>query len=123
MSRYFSDAEFRRCSPSCSIDQMDKEFLARLDNARERAGIPFVLNCAYRSAAHDKALGRSGSGAHTEIPCKAVDIRCSTSQNRFKIVKALLDEGFTRIGIGANFIHADLSENLPQCVMFDYYEK
>lgn len=121
MSRYFSDAEFRRCSPSCSIDQMDKAFLARLDNARERAGIPFVLNSAYRSPAHDKALGRSGNSAHTKG--LAVDIRCSTSQNRMKVVRALLDEGFTRIGIGANFVHADMDSSLPQNVMFDYYDK
>lgn len=122
MSRYFSESEFRRCEPPCSEKDMDACFLSRLDKARERAGIPFVLNCAYRSADWDKEKGRSGKGAHTEIPCKCVDIRCSTSQNRLKIIKALLDEGFVRIGIGKTFVHVDASESLPQDVMFDYYE-
>ena len=99
---------------------MDAVFLHVLDLIRENAGIPLVLNCAYRSKAHDIAKGRSGNSAHTKG--LAVDIRCTTSANRLKIVKAALSVGITRIGIGKNFVHIDNDFTLQQGVMFDYYK-
>ena len=53
----------------------------------------------------------------------ALDIRCNTSVNRFKIVRALMDNYCTRIGVGKTFIHADFDPTLPQEVMWDYYEE
>ena len=122
-ARYFVDAEFRKCVPSCSIEDMDEEFLFILDNIRKKAGIPLVLNSAFRSPAYEKKMGRTGTSAHTYG--KAVDIRCSTSSNRMKIVSAAIACGITRIGIGKNFVHIDSAgkaENLPEGVMFHYYE-
>lgn len=121
MSKYFSPSEFKKCVPSCSIEDMDGGFLALLDKVREKAGIPLVLNCAYRSREWDKSKGRSGNSAHTRG--KAVDIRCNTSANRYKIVKAALECGICRIGVGATFIHLDNDTSLPQGVIFDYYGK
>ena len=119
MSKYFQAAEFKRCSPSCTIEQMDAGFLCLLDRVREAAGIPLVLNCAYRSVAHEKAQGRSGNSAHTRG--KAVDIRCNASATRYKIVAAALSCGIRRIGIGRTFVHLDNDDTLPQGVMWDYY--
>ena len=53
-----------------------------------------------------------------------MDIRCNTSENRLKIVKAALECGITRIGIGKTFIHIDMGERvgLPANVMWHYYE-
>lgn len=117
--RYFTDAEFRRCTPSCSLEQMDEGFLRTLDRVREYAGIPLVLNCAYRSVAYDKAKGRNGNSAHTRG--KAVDIKCNASVTRWKIVRAAIDAGIRRIGIGSTFVHLDNDDTLPQCVMWHYY--
>ena len=121
MSKYFSPSEFKKCVPSCSIEDMDGGFLALLDKVREKAGIPLVLNCAYRTKAHEKEMGRSGNSAHTRG--KAVDIRCNASENRYKIVKAALECGVCRIGIGATFVHLDNDISLPQEVIFHYYGK
>lgn len=118
-SRYFSPAEFAKCDPPCSIEQMDADFLKILDNIRECAGIPMVINCAYRSKEHDLKKGRSGNSAHTRG--LAVDVRCTTSANRYKIVAACLDNHITRIGIGKTFVHIDNDPSLPQEVIFDYY--
>lgn len=119
MSKYFSPSEFTKCVPSCSINDMDKGFLLLLDKVREKAGIPLVINSAYRSVAYDKSKGRSGNSSH----CKgmAVDIRCNTSSNRLKIIRACLECGINRIGIGSNFIHIDIDKSLPQNVMWHYY--
>lgn len=119
--KYFAESEFKRCDPPCSMQDMDAGFLALLDEVRERAGIPLVLNCAYRSIAHDKAKGRTGNSAH----ClgMAVDIRCLNSGTRWKIIRAALACGITRIGVGKTFVHIDVGERkgLPPCVIWDYY--
>lgn len=99
---------------------MDSDFLILLDKVRETAGIPLVLNCAYRSREYDLKKGRSGNSAHTKG--KAVDIRCNTSQNRMKIVAAALECGIRRIGIGNTFVHLDNDKTLPQGVLWHYYE-
>ena len=82
---------------------MDTEFMAVLDRVRERAGIPFVLNSAYRSPAYEKSKGRSGTGDHPQR-C-GVDVRCNTSANRLKIIRAAILEGVERIGIAKTYIH------------------
>ena len=119
-ARYFSESEFNKCDPPCSLQDMTQELMLKLDKARATAGIPFVLNCGYRSKEYDKAKGRTGNSAHTRG--NAVDIRCNTSANRYKIVSALLKAGFCRIGIGKTFVHADVDKGLAQNVIFDYYE-
>lgn len=119
MSKYFAPSEFARCVPACRIEDMDTDFLALLDKVREKAGIPMVLNCAYRSREWDLAKGRTGNSAHTRG--KAVDVRCASSANRFKIVAAALECGVRRIGIGKSFVHLDNDGSLAQGVMWDYY--
>jgi uncharacterized protein YcbK (DUF882 family) len=99
---------------------MDQQLMRQLDAAREAAGIPFVLNSAYRSVAYEKTKGRTGTSSH----CKglAVDIRCNSDANRWKVVAALMDNGFTRIGIGRTYVHADLDRAKTQRVIWHYYD-
>lgn len=118
-AKYFSEAEFKRCSPACSLQDMQQHTLDRLDKARELAGIPFVINSAYRSPEWEKDRDRTGTGAHT-TGC-AVDIRCNSDANRMKIIKACLAAGFTRVGIGRSYIHVDDDPNKTQNVIWHYY--
>lgn len=118
-ARYFTDSEFRKCNPPCRIDDMQQSTLDMMDAVRELAGIPLVINCAYRSREYDKAKGRSGNSAH--VKGMGVDIRCNTSQNRMKILRACYKVGVRRIGIGKTFIHIDNDTSLPQDVAWDYY--
>lgn len=119
-SKYFSESEFQRCTPSCSLQDMDQHTMDMFDRAREIAGIPFVIVCAYRTKAWDEARGRSGNGAHTKG--YALDIRCNTNRNRWKIWNALVAAGFTRLGDGDGFVHADNDPGLPQNVIWNYYK-
>lgn len=118
-AKHFSEAEFQRCSPACSLQDMSQGTIDRLDLAREIAGIPFVINSAYRTKAYELAKGRTGTGAHTSG--HAVDIRCTSDANRLKIVSACLDAGFRRIGIGKTYIHVDDDTNKTPNVMWHYY--
>ena len=107
MSKYFKEIE----------TNMSKEFLFVLDEAREIAGIPFVINSAYRSPEHPLSI-KNPSSSH--IKGLAVDIKATDSNTRFKIVKALIEVGFNRIGIADTFIHVDLDLDKTQNVIWTY---
>lgn len=119
-SEFFAEVEFQRCTPPCSLQDMQQSAMDVFDAVRRRAGIPLVINCAYRSREWDKARGRSGNSAHTKGV--ALDIRANSSATRMKIVSAAMAEGITRIGIGKGFVHIDIDDTLPQGVMWHYYE-
>jgi len=97
---------------------MQPHFLLKLDEAREYAGIPFVINSAYRSPKHNKKVGGKPNSSH--IKGLAVDIRCNTSRNRFIILDALIAVGFNRIGIADSFIHVDLDLSKSDNVIWTY---
>lgn len=118
-AKYFKESEFRACTPSCSLQNMEQDTMRMLDLAREIAGIPFVLNSAYRTKQWELKKNRKGTSSHTKG--LAVDIRCNTDANRYKIVNALLAAGFSRIGIGCTYIHADNDLAKTQRVIWHYY--
>lgn len=101
--KHFSEYEFQKVS--CSIADLDPSSLKRLDAARERAGIPFIITSAFRSKEHELERGRSGNSAHTRG--RAFDIAASTDRERALIIDAAVKVGFTRIGIAHSFIHLD----------------
>lgn len=119
-AKHFRESEFKACSPSCSLQDMKQHTMDKLDAARELAGIPFVLNSAYRSPAWEKKRGRTGTGAHPH-GC-GVDIRCNASRNRYKIITACLLAGFTRIGIAKTYVHVDDDPAKDPCVVWHYYD-
>ena len=57
-SKYFSEKEFNRCTPSCSLQDMNQEFMNKLDQLRELAGIPLVMNSVIRSVQYEKSKKR-----------------------------------------------------------------
>ena len=107
MSKYFKEIE----------ENMDLDFLAKLDEAREFAGIPFIINSAYRSPEHPLSVKKPTS---SHIKGLAVDIKATDSRTRFTVLNALISVGFTRIGIADTFIHVDLSVDKSQEVIWTY---
>ena len=98
---------------------MSTNFLQLLDSARHIAKVPFVLTSAYRSKLWEQEQGRSGTSSHTKG--LAVDIGVANSSDRYKILNALISIGINRIGVGENFIHADVDKDKPQSVIWHYY--
>ena len=117
-STWFSESEFRKASPSCSLQNMKQSTMDRFDLARQYAGIPFVFNSAYRSYEWERSKGRSGTGAHPLG--QALDIRATTDSSRGRVLIGLIMAGFTRIGIARTYIHADDSLNHSQKVAWLY---
>lgn len=118
--RHFRVSEFAckcgQCGPKGGADRMSSELLERLEEARELAGIPFVISSGFRCPAHNKAVGGVPDSAHARG--HAVDIRCVDSHSRFVIVQALLDAGFRRIELAPTWIHVDCDPDKPQDVAF-----
>jgi uncharacterized protein YcbK (DUF882 family) len=94
------------------------DLVLRLEQAREIAGVPFVITSGIRSNEHNAAVGGSPGSSH--LTGNAVDIACTTSSDRFAILHALIEVGFERIGIGSNFIHVDNDRSKPQGVCWRY---
>ena len=115
---YFTPDEFE--CPCCQRGsrKMDFGMILILDHAREEAGIPFFINSAYRCPDHNAEVGGVSSSAH--VRGYAVDIACEGSRSRHKIVTALLNNGFHRIGVAGDFIHADKDPDKPGSVMWVY---
>ena len=58
--RYFTFDEFDSPDQPGSGEMMDLDFLAMLDEARDCAGIPFVITSGFRSVSHNKSLIKQG---------------------------------------------------------------
>lgn len=116
--KHFKEEEFKRASPSCSLSDMNEEFMHQLDECRDFAGVPFKINSAYRTVEYEKSKGRTGTSQH----CKglAVDIACYTNAMRYRIIASLLVAGFHRIGIGTNFIHVDAGYPNSEPIIWTY---
>ena len=74
------------------------KLVSMLDDARDLAKTSFVITSGFRSG-DTKAHGLG----------KAVDLRCRTSNKRMRMVKALLEVGFKRIGVYDKHLHADIA--------------
>lgn len=107
MSKYFKEIE----------ENMNVDFLALLDEARELAGIPFNINSAYRSPEHPLSI-KNPSSSH--IKGLAVDISINSSRERFIVLNALISVGFNRIGIAETFIHVDNDKDKSNNVVWTY---
>lgn len=98
------------------VEGLDAEFVAKLDWARGRSGVPFIITSGKRSPAENERVGGVDASAH--VKGLAVDLRCADSQNRFKMMNALLLAGFKRLGIYDKHLHVDLDASLPQEVIW-----
>ena len=79
----------------------------RLQAARDLAGVPFVINSAFRSVSWEISRKPPRSGRSMHCQGRAVDIKCVDSGSRYRILSALIKAGFKGIGIDNTFIHVD----------------
>ena len=114
---HFLPSEFRcKCGCGAGMERMDSGFLMKLEEARELAGIPFVLSSAYRCPRHNRKVGGVEDSAH--VRGYAADIRCVSSHDRFRLLAALMEAGFRRIELAPTWIHVDSDPEKPQDVAF-----
>jgi uncharacterized protein YcbK (DUF882 family) len=116
--RHFNREEF--LCPCCLTEDMDPAFLARLDDAREIAGVPFVITSGFRCRKHNAKIGGVEDSAH--VWGVAADIAAASTSRRFHILRGLMLAGFRRIGLSVEdgFVHVDQDEDKPQDVIWGY---
>ena len=102
---YFSKKE-TSCQCGCGMD-MQQDMKDVLNKVREGVGSPLYLSSGARCVQHNAAIGGARSSAHTKgLAC---DIKCVNSNLRYKIIKAALAAGVTRIEWGTpTWVHIDL---------------
>jgi len=109
--KYFNYEEFDSPDIQGSGQLMDPKLLEMIDEAREIYGKPIRVTSGYRTEAHNKKVGGVKSSSH--LKGLAIDVACVKSDNRFKMLTALLEVGFNRIGVASTFIHdKDKSQNV-----------
>ena len=117
MNNYFSEKELM-CKCGCKTYNFDKDFLDKLNHIRYNVGQPLIVTSGCRCEEHNKKVGGTKESSHTKG--LAVDIACSDSILRFKIIKQAINFGITRIGIGDTFIHLDVDPDKSQNVIWLY---
>lgn len=115
---YFTKAEFD-CKHS-GKNEMQPEFMAKLQLLREMYGRPMHVTSGYRHWTHPvEARKGHTTGEHTRGTC--ADIACASGAERYEIVRLALQLGFPRIGIAKTFIHLGIGgAGLPSPTIWDY---
>jgi len=112
---YFTKEEFD-CQAS-GTNNMEQEFIEKLDELRAWCGFPFVITSGYRHPTlHPIEKKKDVPGTHAQGI--AADIKITNAADRLKVVQAALQLGFTGIGVSSNFIHVDTRGTTP--VMWTY---
>ena len=113
--KYFEESEFNE------FEKMDPKLLEMLDALRENYGYPIKLTSTYRSPDHPIEARKSKPGEHAYGA--AVDIACVGGEATFRLVKAAIEVGFTRIGISRknNFVHVGIGyPGAPETTIWTY---
>jgi zinc D-Ala-D-Ala carboxypeptidase len=113
--KYFEESEFNE------FNKMDPKLLEMLDTLRENYGYPIKLTSTYRSPEHPIEAKKAKPGEHAYGA--AVDIACIGGEATFKLVKAAIETGFTRIGISRknNFVHVGIGyPGAPETTIWTY---
>ena len=113
--KYFNESEFN------NFDMMDKKLLSMLDEMREIYGYPIKITSSYRSPEHPIEAAKKQPGEHSYGA--AVDIVSDSGGKTFRLVKAAIEVGFTRIGISRKkgFIHLGIGyPGAPEKTIWTY---
>lgn len=105
----FSQKEFDSPDAAGSGALMKEDFIRQLQNARFLSVVPFRISSGYRTFSHNQKVG--GAKASSHLYGYAADIKIFNNYERHEILKSLVEVGFSRIGIGKNFIHVDADPN------------
>lgn len=107
--KYFKLSEFS--TPGMDNgDKMDGDFVAILDSIRADFGKPIIITSGFRTKAYNEDLiarGFKASSTSSHLKGVAVDIACTNSGDRIRLIEIAIKHNIRRIGVGSNFLHLD----------------
>lgn len=115
---HFRQHEFFSPDQPGSGENMNEEFVKKLDLLRMFYGKPVYISSGYRTKEHNLAVGGVSDSAH--LKGLAADLSCNDSRERFEIVRIALIIGIRRIGIANTFVHIDSDETKDQDIIWLY---
>ena len=101
--KYFKPEEFKMGN-EVVFSKMNKDFLLKLDELRDKCKIPLKINSSYRSPEYNSSIGGATGSFH--VLGRAVDIACNSSVTRGIILKTALSMGLS-CGIYKTWVHID----------------
>jgi|TARA_Y100000289_G_scaffold9532_1_gene8632 uncharacterized protein YcbK (DUF882 family) len=107
--KYFKKEDFN-CQET-GDNEIQDEFVHRLDELREACGFPFIVTSGYRSPKHSIEARKSKPGTHAQGI--AADIRVSGGAQRRLVVEKALEMGFNGVGVAKTFVHVDIRTTTP----------
>ena len=121
--KHFTPSEFACRCDRCGSDgtEMQIDFVFKLDDLRERVGVPFRISSGYRCPAYNNQISSTGkNGPHTTG--RAADIAMSGVMVHRIVMQSALGGWMTGIGLNQKgpwekrFIHLDdlAGENRPR---------
>ena len=102
--KYFKIEEFD-CQETGN-NEMNPQFLDRLDELRAKCGFPFTITSGYRDPKHSIEALKGKPGTHTQGI--AADIKVNNGAERFILLNQAFEMGFSGIGVAKTFIHVDI---------------
>lgn len=95
-----------RCKCGCGANEADAELLMRIGDAENIIGRALEITDGYRCPVGNRLAGGHRTTPH--LDGHAAHIRAAQSHHRYAVLRAVIQAGFRRIGIGADFIHVDI---------------
>ena len=115
--KHFKESEFV-CKCGCERYNMRGSFLRKLDYAREKAGLPFVVVSGCRCEEHNAAEGGKEDSDH--LRGYGADIKATSSFTRWRVVTSAIAAGIRRIGIAKTYVHLGDNMENPNPRMWVY---
>ena len=114
---YFMAHEFN-CKCMCGLNNMTVPHMSKLFSARLMAGIPFHIRSGSRCKLNNQLAGGEETSDH--LTGQGSDIEALSGREKYIIITSLLAAGFTRIGVGPDYVHAGDAEHNPPEVIWPY---
>ena len=112
------------CRCGCGADNISPDLIERLQRVRDLLELPMKITSGIRCEKHNASPSVGGSKTSAHLPDDfgighAVDIACTTSSYRAKLLDCAIGE-FSRIGVAKTFIHLDSHPGKSQEVCWVY---
>lgn len=98
------------------FSKLDKKLQNMCNVFNSAIDIDVVCTSGFRTPEENAKVGGVASSSH--LKGLAIDLACTDSINRYKIVFTALASGFKRIGIGKTHVHLDIDPDKPQPIIF-----
>jgi uncharacterized protein YcbK (DUF882 family) len=104
ISKNFSLHEFE-CKDGSNLVKIDEELIEKLQQLRDRIGLPITVHSGYRTPEHNKKVGGSPNSQHLEGKAADISVKGWTPKKLAELTEIV---GFNGIGIYETFVHVDV---------------